>query len=74
MWQVQRGSDSFVTFLEPSRGLQINLSREEAKAITRFLMVEFNVVEFFYRENDKEFAGHLSDREFKKLVEERWKK
>ena len=63
-----KNGQNFV-IIDTNRAMNLELTRVEAKALARFLMIELNIVEFYLNDGR---PGHVEDIEFQKLLLKRW--
>lgn len=63
------GNSGNIIIIDTAKAIQLDLTRAEAKALARFLMVELNIVKFYLNDGR---AGHELDKEFQELLFKRW--
>lgn len=62
----KNGQDYIV--IETDKAITLSMTRAEAKALARFIMIELNIIEFYLNDGR---AGH-DDPEFKKMLLEKY--
>lgn len=68
MIHLGKNGQNFI-IIDTDRAINLNLTRAEAKALARFLLIELNIVEFYLNDGR---AGHLEDKDFQALLLQRW--